>query len=189
MMGSPKPFGGFPSRTDYVVAALAEGKSQREIASELGVTTSTVSGLLVSKQRDRSRPAKERSGCRLLNSDQLAEMCELRERGKGIHAIAEHFNKQGIPVTASTIDYQCMRLGADAPPRLRGKTPSRLPSYVRKSGPVRPYSVDDDRLLLELSKAGTRHVDICKALGRSTSSVRGRLLTLARREARREDEA
>lgn len=127
-------------------------------------------------------------GKRILNDTQLEEMAALRERGWGIKRIAQHFTDAGTPIHSSTINWQCMRLGADAPPRLRGRhtVPSR--SYNRNGTPVRPWSAEDDARLLAMEEAGTPLNRIGIEIGRANSSVRGRLLTLSRRDARLEEQ-
>ena len=181
-----KPCLGYPSRTAAATAMRAEGMTFRQIAERIGINIETVSALL-SNRRDRNKPDGRSHRRRKLTDAQLDEMCALLERGWGTTRIAQHFTDAGTPITASSIDWKCMRLGADAPVRLRGRTPSKLVAYNRSSGAVRPYSEEEDRILLTLTAAGTSHKSICEQLGRATSSVRGRLLILARRQAREED--
>ncbi|BBF70222.1 hypothetical protein SBA_ch1_24220 [Sphingomonas bisphenolicum] len=128
-------------------------------------------------------------GKRILSDQQLDEMAALRERGWSIDRIAEYFTAAGTPISASSINWQCMRVGADAPPRLRGKHTRPGAPYVRYGFTVRPWTDEDDALLVELEVAGKKMREICRRLGRANSSVRGRLLTLARRDARREEKA
>ncbi|CAD7336112.1 hypothetical protein FIM10_04180 [Sphingomonadales bacterium 56] len=126
-------------------------------------------------------------GRRILSDEQLAEMAELRERGWGLGRIAEHFTKAGTPISKSSINWQCMRVGADAPPHLRGHQRAPREIYWRNGTPCRPWTEADDRQLLELEMTGISVMEITRRLGRSNSSVRGRLLTLSRHDARREE--
>ena len=49
---------------------------------------------------------------------------------------------------------------------------------------IRRYTAEEDDELLRLEAAGTNYSAIARALGRKPNSIRGRLATLARREAR-----
>ncbi|MFB0875489.1 MULTISPECIES: hypothetical protein [unclassified Sphingobium] len=124
--------------------------------------------------------------CRL-SDEQLDEMARLRERGWGPGRIAEHFTHAGTPISGSSINWQCMRLGADAPARLRGRSSAPRETYWRNGRPCRPWTAEDDAKLIELEQAGVKLHIVAQRLGRANSSVRGRLLTLARRDARREE--
>ena len=121
----------------------------------------------------------------MLSAAQLDEMAALRERGWGVTRIAEHLSGEGKQVSASTVTWHCKRLGADAPPRLRGRCFDLHASYRRGGRVVRPWTPADDERLLAMEAEGRSLSSIGRALGRANSSVRGRLFTLARREARR----
>lgn len=123
----------------------------------------------------------------ILSDSQLDEMAELRERGWAARRIVAHFRNRGVTVSVSTINWQCLRLGADLPQRLRGRQGQPKSAYIRSGHTVRPWSQDDDRQLLDMAQSGVRHSEISRRLRRCNSSVRGRLLILARMEARREE--
>jgi hypothetical protein len=124
---------------------------------------------------------------RKLSPGQLDEMGALRERGWSPARIAQHFSALGTLISEGAISWQCMRIGADAPPRLRGKShPSQAP-YTRNGHQVRPYTPTDDAKLLEMEAAGATLAAMCKALGRKNNSILGRLMTLARQQARAEE--
>ncbi|RNC91083.1 MAG: hypothetical protein ED558_14095 [Oricola sp.] len=55
-VGRPgSPFGGSPTRTDYVARRLLEGATRRQIARELGVSLGAISGFVaLAKQRTKS---------------------------------------------------------------------------------------------------------------------------------------
>jgi hypothetical protein len=116
---------------------------------------------------------------------------ELREQGKTFAQIARFFVARGKPVTASAISYICLKLGADGPPARRG--PSSQGSRPLKRGDhiVRPFTAEEDEQLLALRSEGLPVVEIGRRLGtgRRHNSLAGRLLTLARREARAEEAA
>lgn len=128
---------------------------------------------------------------RKLDERQLVEMAEMRERGDHPREIAKHFQEQGISISESAIDWQCIRLGADAPPDKRGRSrdcPAK--AFRRKGRLVRPFSPAEDAVIIEMSlQPGVRRADIARRLNRKPHSVLGRQLSLARRDARQEEEA
>lgn len=126
-------------------------------------------------------------GKRILSDAQIDEMCELREKGWGIDRIAAYFTAQGTPISGKAINWQCMKNGADAPPRLRGRHTQPTAPYRRGNHIVRPYSSEDDALLRVLDQQGFSVAVISRRMGRKPNSIRGRLITLARMDARAED--
>ncbi|HEX7798776.1 MAG TPA: hypothetical protein VF402_00410 [Asticcacaulis sp.] len=120
---------------------------------------------------------------RRLNDAQIAEIAALRERGWGTRALALRFG-----VTVSLVEWHCLRLGADAPKG--GYAPRAVPEqprgYLRAGRPVRLYTRDEDARLLAMAREGRPERQIAEALQRSATSVAGRLMVLARREARLE---
>lgn len=129
-----------------------------------------------------------RRASRLLTDAQIDEMARLRERGWGCKRIAEHFlARDGVRVSAGAINWQCMKAGADVPVRLRGTFHTNLQAYRRGSHMVRPYSAEEDALLLQLDNQALPLSQIARRLGRKTNSVKGRMLTLARHAARAEE--
>lgn len=126
---------------------------------------------------------------RILNEEQLVEMAELREQGWTTGRIQRHFKRQGVSVSRGVIDWQCLRLGADLPPELRRPSNQRDAPYLRKGWIVRPFTPDDDRRLLDLEEQGKPLNWIAGQLGRRNISIRGRLMILARRDARAEEQA
>lgn len=128
-------------------------------------------------------------GKRILSDHQIDEMCRLREKGWGVDRIAEHFSTGGTPISPSCVSWQCMRAGADAPRRLRGTCHQRTEPYSRGGHVVRPYSPADDAALRQLDMEGVPVSTIARQLGRRHNSIRGRLYTLARRDARAEEAA
>ncbi|PZU13788.1 MAG: hypothetical protein DI606_04260 [Sphingobium sp.] len=122
----------------------------------------------------------------ILSPDQLDDMAAMRERGWGIGRIVDHFATVGIVISGSSVAWHCKRLGADVPPRLRGRCFDLQATYRRSGRLVRPWTPEDDRTLLELEAAGASLCEIGRRLSRAPSSVRNRLFTLARRAARQE---
>lgn len=126
---------------------------------------------------------------RILSDNQILEMCRLREKGWGTVRIAQHFTAKGTKVSPGSIQWQCLVHGADAPPRLRGKHTQPAAPYQRGKHIVRPYTADDDALLRALDCQGISMSVMARRIGRRPNSIRGRLATLARMEARAEDRA
>jgi len=58
--------------------------------------------------------------------------------------------------------------------------------YMRNGRPVRRFTAIEDQELLALSLAGKTDHQIAKVMRRRHNSIRGRLMTLARHEARAE---
>lgn len=116
-----------------------------------------------------------------LTDDQLDQIAEWREAGKTYKWIALR-----IGCSPGLVRWNCLKLGADDP-----KGPSRAPSNqpmitMRGGHVVRRFTEAEDAELLRLAEAGERNSVICRALGRRNNSVKGRLLTLAMNQSRRE---
>jgi hypothetical protein len=120
-------------------------------------------------------------GRRILSEAQLDEMTDLREGGATLAAIARHFTAAGTPITATTIAWQCLRLGV-VPPNY---TPASLGRGCGGQG--RPYLPEDDERLLALEREGLSKREIARQMGRNRSSIAARLYTLARRDALQEE--
>ena len=123
---------------------------------------------------------------RRLSDEQIDVMAGLRERGWSLARISEYFAERGTVVSAGSIAWQCLRVGADVPLRLQGSTFQPTEDYVRNGHTVRPYSAADDALLLALDCQNFPIAVIARRMDRKANSIRGRLMTLARREARAE---
>lgn len=126
-------------------------------------------------------------GKRILSDEQIDEMCALREKGWGTARIAEHFTAAGTPISEGSVSWQCLVNGADVPPRLRGKSTQASAPYRRNGKLVRPFSAGDDALLRVLDMQGFPIATIARRLDRQPNSIRGRLATLARKDARAEE--
>lgn len=127
---------------------------------------------------------------RILNDEQIDEMIEMREAGKSDLQIALHFAAQDTTISPQAINWQCLVHGADRPAHRRHRrNPAPPPTtYVRGGVVVRQFTPAEDRQLLELEAAGQTYSEIGRAMGRKSNSIRGRLMTLARRQAREEEE-
>lgn len=109
-------------------------------------------------------------------------MAALREGGKTCQQIASMFG-----CARGTISWHCLRLGADGPRHRGSSEPREGPLVVRRGDHVvRRFTSDEDERLIELEATGENLSAIARALGRQRNSVLGRLMTLARRDDRRE---
>ena len=125
---------------------------------------------------------------RILSDAQIEQMIALRERGWSPKRIAEHFTAAGTKISIGSVAWQCLRVGADAPPPLRSSyTPP--PTYQRNGRIVRAFTPDEDAILREMDWRGASPSDMARRLGRQPNSIRGRLYTIARHEARAEEPA
>ena len=119
---------------------------------------------------------------RKYSDEQLTEAAELRETGMSCAAIAKR-----LGMSVGSVSWHCLRLGADSP-NTTGNTskPTGPMEVTRGDHVVRRFTESEDARLIEMERAGWRICDMAQALGRKPNSVRGRLMTLARHEARLE---
>ena len=125
-------------------------------------------------------------GKRILNAAQIHEMCALRESGWTAQRIADHFTAQGTPLSIGSINWQCLAQGADTPPKFRRGSGQAVTAYSRNGRLVRPFSAEEDEKICALDMEGVALHLIAQRLDRPHNSVRARLMTLARRDARME---
>jgi len=119
---------------------------------------------------------------RKITDAQIKQIVELRERGLGYRLIAEI-----VGVTESSVSWHCLRLGVEPPKPTPINLDRRRGEPVKRGGHlVRPFTEEEDALLLTLEWAGHGPSAIARRLGRRPNSVRGRQLTLARHQARAE---
>lgn len=115
----------------------------------------------------------------------LDQAAELRERGLSSGEIARK-----LDMTVGSVNWHCLRLGADAPDGHRGRIGAYGPQVMRRGNhQVRRFTPEEDRKIIEMELSGATIAEICRALGRKHNSIIGRLMTLARHEARAEGEA
>lgn len=119
---------------------------------------------------------------RRLTPEQCEQIAALRETGLSYGQIARKFG-----VSTSTVYWKCLALGAEAPTARPLPRSAPGPAMVMRNGhQVRRYSAEDDAKLLAMEAEGKRIFEMARALGRQANSVRARLMTLARHEARAE---
>lgn len=122
---------------------------------------------------------------RKYTEDQIDRAVTLREDGRTLQQI-----EQETGVHRCVVSHYCLRLGADLPAGMRGASPNpQRPPYRRGRHIVRPFSPEDDARILEMANQGLTRAEIARAMGRKRNSIEGRLLTLARHDARAEDES
>lgn len=125
-------------------------------------------------------------GKRILTDEQIADACEMRERGLSCQQISRKFAARGVAVSSGSISWACLTHGADLPAERRRPDLAATPGTVAQRGDhvVRTFTPDEDRRLLDLDLAGLTCSEIARQLGRKPNSIRGRMATLARRDAR-----
>lgn len=113
---------------------------------------------------------------------------EMRERGCSYQAIANRLASKGIAVKKDGIASLCLARGFDLPALQRRAGADAIPRKVaiRAGREIRPFSKDDDQQLRSFDREGLSYSEMARRLGRNPGSVRNRLLTLARHDARRE---
>lgn len=120
---------------------------------------------------------------RVMTPEKLEEAIALRRRSWSIESIATH-----LGVSRGTIDWHFLKEGVE-PPKPQGKSqPPRTTAKVISRGnhAVRLFTDEEDQRLLHMEAQGIGYSAMAHALGRKPNSIRGRLMCLARREARGE---
>ena len=119
-----------------------------------------------------------------MTTEQANAIAEMREAGLSISRIA-----QKLGMSDGSVAWQCLKFAAD-PPKLATRVPARTapgPVVVMRGGhQVRHFTPEDDAQLLALEAERLTISEIARRLGRKPNSIRGRLYTLARHDARRE---
>lgn len=127
----------------------------------------------------------------ILTDADKQEAAELRERGLTYGQMRRRFASRGIAVSQGALSWACLQLGADLPPERRKTAPRRTGPMKRGNHVVRPFTPEEDAELSRLAVGGLGATEISRRLGtgRAANSITGRLLTLARQQARAEDAA
>lgn len=114
--------------------------------------------------------------------ERIAELTE--ERGLKPGQIARL-----VGCSIGSVTWAQLRIGADPhPDKPLSPVPTEPLTYVRASGPVRRFTKAEDDQLLKLEAEGFGPKQIGNRLDppRRWNSIKGRLMTLARRQAREE---
>ena len=112
----------------------------------------------------------------------LEEAARLREAGLTLREIGRR-----LGIHPAVVGWHCLKLGADSPDAaLRPELNRTTLTYTRAGRVVRRFTEEEDALLLRLEAERGGISEIARRLDRRHNSVTGRLMTLARHEARRE---
>lgn len=119
---------------------------------------------------------------RRLTDQQLEEMAELRTKNWSYRALGERYG-----IHPNAVSWQCLRLGADPSKPAKCWQAPRGPIVTKRGNHVvRRFTAEEDAQLLKLEAQGITVCEIARAMGRRWNSIRARLMTLARRDDRRE---
>lgn len=105
-----------------------------------------------------------------------AEIVRLREEGVTKSAIARRMGK-----SIGTITHWCLMLGAEPPEAWKPSKRPRLP-FVRDGRSVVPFTNEEDVQMRAWAAEGVPYTEIAHKLQRAPTSIRYRMLTLARHE-------
>lgn len=113
------------------------------------------------------------------SEETLEKMTAMRERGSSYQAIANRLN-----MSLGSVYWHCLRLGVEKPgqPKIKGNIGPM--TVQRGDHVVRRFSPQEDERLQEMALAGETVSEIARTLNRKHNSVKGRLMTLARRDER-----
>lgn len=115
---------------------------------------------------------------RRLGPEQLERMIAMRESGAPYSKIAA-----ALGCSQGAVRWHCLRLAVEPPKGTRPWDRLKGPPVVRRgSHLVRRFTPEEDARLLALEAQGLNNNAIARRLGRRWNSVRGRLMTLARRD-------
>jgi IS30 family transposase len=116
-----------------------------------------------------------------LSERDVETIVAMRERGASYRAIGHAIGK-----SKGVVSWHCLRLAVDPPQPapLRPDYHLLVPVVRRGNHQVRAFTPAEDARLLELEAQGLGYAAIGRALGRRPNSIKGRLMTLARREER-----
>jgi len=118
-----------------------------------------------------------------MTEQQLERAISLRHRSWSLADIADD-----IGLSVGCVAYQLLKAAVEAPKHRQSlPSPKIATGYSRCGFAVRRFTVAEDQLLLELEARCATVKEISTALARRHNSIRGRLMTLARREARIEE--
>lgn len=124
-----------------------------------------------------------------VSPSEIALIAEWRESGVTIELIARRLSRPDRPLTKSAITAVCLREAIDAPDIGRCRNVNPRGPFMRGGKIVRPFTPDEDAAITEMASAGSRYSEIAAALGRGSSSIYRRGLTLGRYDARVEEAA
>ncbi|MFC5423318.1 hypothetical protein ACFPOB_27635 [Bosea eneae] len=117
------------------------------------------------------------------SSIDIEKLADLRERrGWSVKRIAEAMGK-----SPGAIAWQCLRHAIEPPQGTRTRDAFRPVVAVKRGNHiVRGFTAEEDKIIEQMSLNGATDSEIGRCLGRKPNSITGRLMTLARRQARAE---
>ena len=121
---------------------------------------------------------------RKYSDEQIDRAVEFREAGRSAVEIAAE-----IGMSRGAVDYYCLKFGAAPEGKPRPAPTTAWRPAKRGKHFVRPFSPEEDNLLLEMEAEGATIGQMARALDRRHNSISGRLMTLARRDAWAEEAA
>ena len=120
----------------------------------------------------------------------IEEIPALREQGLSCRAIAREILKTyGVRMSPGAISHRCLLAAADPAPLAAKILPAVRPGpavIIRSGREVRRFEAADDAVILKMEREGASYADMGRALNRHGHTIKARLATLARHEARRE---
>ena len=122
---------------------------------------------------------------RRLSDDQMERVAIMREGAASYGEIVSMLAEEGVTISPGAVAWHCLRMAAFPPQQYQERwTGSKQRAPHKRGGvTVRAFTPEDDETLLRLEAQGLGYRAIGRELGRSSGSVQGRLLTLARRDA------
>lgn len=114
----------------------------------------------------------------------IERLADLREqRGWSVKRIAEAMGK-----SPGAISWQCLRHAIEPPQGTRLRSGAHPGMAVKRGNHVvRGFTPEEDTIIEQMSLDGATSSEIGRRLGRKPNSITGRLMTLARHQARAED--
>lgn len=121
-------------------------------------------------------------GARNLTDDEWTAVAIRYEAGEKPRLIAD-----SLDISIGSLNWNMLRLGADKPNAKPLPSQARGPVVVKRGKfEVRHFSADEDTKIKAWSTEGLGNTAIGRRIGRRPNSVKGRLMTLARHDARNE---
>jgi hypothetical protein len=115
-----------------------------------------------------------------MSPQQLEKIAAMRERGWSYKRIGN-----AIGMSPGAVSWYCLREAIEPPKPSKCRDQIVGPAVVKRGDHVvRRFTPEEDATLLRLSKEGKSNRALVRLMGRSDSSIRGRLMCLARREER-----
>ncbi len=115
-----------------------------------------------------------------MTPEKLATIERMRSAGRSYRAIGN-----AIGMSPGAVSWYCLANAIEPPNPRKPVAEMRGPLVMRRGEhEIRRFTEDEDRRLVALSKRGFSYGHIAQQIGRKPNSVRGRLMSLARREER-----